>query len=160
MTNHGIWPPAAKYPFADRLYAHALDVLGHLGSFGPTVVLTDGDAVFQPHKVERAGIAAAVDRHVLVYGHKELELDDVERRYPSDRYVFVDDKPRILAAAKGHWGARVTTVLDGRLPALTPSRLRTSRWTSPSTISRAVHATSDASSGTSRSAPRGRARAA
>ena len=99
------------YPFADRLYARALDVLAHLRSLGPTVVLTDGDAVFQPHKVVRAGIATAVDDQVLVYVHKELSLDDVERRYPSGRYVVVDDKLRILSAAKEFWGARVTTVL-------------------------------------------------
>lgn len=99
------------YPFADRLYAGALEVLAHLRTLGPTVVLTDGDAVFQPHKVERAGIAHAVDRNVLVYVHKELSLDDVERRFPSERYVFVDDKLRILTAAKAFWGERVTTVL-------------------------------------------------
>jgi FMN phosphatase YigB (HAD superfamily) len=99
------------YPFADRLYPWALDVLAHLRSLGPTVVLTDGDAVFQPHKVERAGIAKAVDGRVLVYVHKELELDDVERRHPAARYVLVDDKLRILTAAKAHWGERVTTVL-------------------------------------------------
>jgi FMN phosphatase YigB (HAD superfamily) len=99
------------YPFADRLYAGALDVLARLRAHGPTVVLTDGDAVFQPNKIERAGIAAAVDGHVLVYVHKELELDDVERRYPSARYVLVDDKLRILSAAKEFWGERVTTVL-------------------------------------------------
>jgi len=99
------------YPFAERLYPRALEVLARLGSIGPTVVLTDGDAVFQPHKIERSGIGRAVDGHVLVYVHKELDLDDVERRYPATRYVLVDDKPRILAAAKGHWGERVTTVL-------------------------------------------------
>jgi FMN phosphatase YigB (HAD superfamily) len=99
------------YPFADRLYAGALDVLAHLRSLGPTIVLTDGDAVFQPNKVERAGIAAAVDGHVLVYVHKELELDDVERRHPARRYVLVDDKLRILSAAKEFWGERVTTIL-------------------------------------------------
>ena len=89
----------------------ALDVLAHLRSLGPTVVLTDGDAVFQPHKVAQAGIAKAVDGNVLVYVHKELSLDDVERRYPADRYVLVDDKLRILTAAKVFWGERVTTVL-------------------------------------------------
>jgi FMN phosphatase YigB (HAD superfamily) len=99
------------YPFADRLYVGALDVLAHLRALGPTVVLTDGDAVFQPNKVERSGIAKAVGGHVLVYVHKELELDDVERRYPAARYVLVDDKLRILSAAKGFWGERVTTVL-------------------------------------------------
>ena len=99
------------YPFTDRLYLGAIAVLARLRSLGPTVVLTDGDAVFQPHKVERAGIARAVDGHVLVYVHKEEELDDVERRYPGDRYVLVDDKLRILTAAKEFWGERVTTVL-------------------------------------------------
>jgi FMN phosphatase YigB (HAD superfamily) len=99
------------YPFAERLYPRALDVLAYLRTLGPTVVVTDGDAVFQPHKIERAGIARAVDGHVLVYVHKELSLDDVERRYPGERYVLVDDKLRILTAAKEHWGQRVTTVL-------------------------------------------------
>jgi len=99
------------YPFADRLYPKALEVLGHLRSLGTTVVVTDGEAVFQPRKVERAGIASAVADEVLVYVHKELELADVERRYPAERYVLVDDKLRILAAAKAYWGERVTTVL-------------------------------------------------
>ena len=100
-----------EYPFADRLYPRALDVLVHLRTLGETVVLTDGDAVFQPHKVARAGIADAVDGNVLVYVHKELSLDDVERRYPAEGYVLVDDKVRLLAAAKEHWASRVTTVL-------------------------------------------------
>jgi FMN phosphatase YigB (HAD superfamily) len=98
------------YPFADRLYDRAPDVLAHLRSLGPTVVLTDGDAVFQPHKVARAGIAKAVAGNVLVYVHKELSLDDVERRYPAEHYVLVDDKLRILTAVKRSWGGRVTTV--------------------------------------------------
>jgi FMN phosphatase YigB (HAD superfamily) len=100
-----------EYPFADRLYPRALDVLGRLRELGPTVVLTDGDAVFQPRKVERSGILDAVGGALVVYVHKELELDDVERRYPAGRYVLVDDKVRILSAAKEHWGDRVTTVL-------------------------------------------------
>jgi FMN phosphatase YigB (HAD superfamily) len=99
------------FPFAEHLYPRALDVLFHLGRFGPTVVLSDGDVVFQPRKVERSGIAAAVDGRVLIYIHKEKSLADVERRHPAERYVLVDDKPRILAAVKQHWGARVTTVL-------------------------------------------------
>jgi FMN phosphatase YigB (HAD superfamily) len=99
------------YPYADRLYAGALDVLAHLRTAGPTVVVTDGDAVFQPHKIERAGIRDVVDGDVLVYVHKEEELEDVEHRYPAERYVLVDDKLRILTAAKQHWGERVTTVL-------------------------------------------------
>jgi FMN phosphatase YigB (HAD superfamily) len=99
------------YPFAERLYHGALEVLAHLGAHGPTVALTDGDAVFQPWKVDRSGIRAAVYGRVLVYVHKEDELADVERRYPAERYVLVDDKPRILAAVKRVWGDRVTTVL-------------------------------------------------
>jgi FMN phosphatase YigB (HAD superfamily) len=100
-----------EYPFADRLYAGALEVLERLDSWGPTVVLTDGDAIFQPYKVARSGIREAVGGRVLVYVHKEDELADVERRYPAERYVLVDDKPRILAAVKAVWGDRVTTVL-------------------------------------------------
>jgi len=99
-----------EYPFADRLYPRALDVLARLRELGPTIVLTDGDAVFQPSKVARAGIGEAADA-LLVYVHKEDELEDVERRFPAGRYVLVDDKVRILAAAKLHWGERVTTVL-------------------------------------------------
>jgi FMN phosphatase YigB (HAD superfamily) len=98
------------YPFADRLYPAALEVLKRLRSFGPTVILSDGDVVFQPRKVERAGLSGAVDGRVLIYIHKEEALDDVERRYPAEHYVLVDDKLRILAAVKQFWGKRVTTV--------------------------------------------------
>jgi FMN phosphatase YigB (HAD superfamily) len=98
------------YPFADRLFPAALDVLQRLKSFGPTVILSDGDVVFQPRKVERAGLSDAVDGHVLIYIHKEEVLDDVERRYPAEHYVLVDDKLRILSAVKEIWGERVTTV--------------------------------------------------
>ena len=98
------------YPFADRLFPGALAVLKRLGSFGLTVILSDGDVVFQPRKVERAGLSAAVDRRVLIYIHKEEALDDVERRYPANHYVLVDDKQRILTAVKQAWGSRVTTV--------------------------------------------------
>jgi FMN phosphatase YigB (HAD superfamily) len=99
------------YPFADRLYPGALGVLERLRGWGQTVILSDGDVVFQPRKVERSGIFAAVDGHVLIYIHKEEELDDVERRYPAAHYVLIDDKPRILTAVKTVWGDRVTTVL-------------------------------------------------
>jgi FMN phosphatase YigB (HAD superfamily) len=88
----------------------ALEVLQRLRGLGPTVILSDGDVVFQPRKVARAGLSAAVDGHVLIYIHKEEALDDVERRYPADHYVLVDDKLRILAAVKQFWGERVTTV--------------------------------------------------
>ncbi len=99
-----------NYPFANRLYPNSLDVIEHLRAWGPTVILSDGDVVFQPRKVERSGLFDAVERNVLIYIHKEVELDDVERRYPAERYVLVDDKLRILAAVKKVWGARVTTV--------------------------------------------------
>ena len=98
------------YPFANRLYPGALDVLARFRAWGPTVILSDGDVVFQPRKVERSGISEAVDGHVLIYIHKEETLDDVERRYPAQHYVLVDDKPRILAAVKNAWGDRVTTI--------------------------------------------------
>jgi FMN phosphatase YigB (HAD superfamily) len=98
------------YPFADRLYPGALEVLNRLRSWGQTVILSDGDVVFQPRKVERSGIEAAVSGHVLIYIHKEEALADVERRYPATHYVVIDDKLRILSAVKKSWGERVTTV--------------------------------------------------
>jgi FMN phosphatase YigB (HAD superfamily) len=98
------------YPFASRLFPSALKVLERLKSWGPTVILSDGDVVFQPRKVDRAGLADAVDGRVLIYIHKEKSLDDIERRFPAEHYVLVDDKPRILAAVKRVWGDRVTTV--------------------------------------------------
>jgi FMN phosphatase YigB (HAD superfamily) len=99
-----------NYPFQERLYAGALDVVRHFDQWGTTVILTDGDVVFQPLKIERSGLAAAVGGRVLIYVHKEQELADVERRFPADRYVLVDDKVRILSAVKAAWGDRVTTV--------------------------------------------------
>jgi FMN phosphatase YigB (HAD superfamily) len=98
------------YPFATRLYPGALDVLARLRSQGLTVILSDGDVVFQPRKVERSGIARAVEGRVLIYIHKEQALGDVERRFPARHYVLVDDKRRILAAVKKAWGDRATTV--------------------------------------------------
>jgi len=98
------------YPFADRLFPGALEVLRRLRDVGPTVILSDGDVVFQPHKVVRAGLTAAVEGRVLIYIHKEAALDDVMCRYPADHYVLVDDKLRILDAVKQAWGARVTTI--------------------------------------------------
>lgn len=99
-----------NYPFAERLFPQALEVVAHLSAWGPTVILSDGDVVFQPLKIERSGLFDAVGRNLLIYIHKELELDDVERRYPAAHYVLVDDKPRILTAVKKHWGVRLTTV--------------------------------------------------
>jgi FMN phosphatase YigB (HAD superfamily) len=99
-----------NYPFANRLYPGSLDVIGRLKTWGTVAILTDGDVVFQPLKVERSGLYQQVDGNVLIYIHKERELDDVAARYPADQYVLVDDKLRVLAAVKGAWGKRVTTV--------------------------------------------------
>jgi len=98
------------YPFADRLYPGALAALAHLARIGPTVILSDGDVVFQPRKIERSGLWNAVEGRVLVYIHKEEMLDDVVQRYPAKRYVMVDDKLYILAAMKAIWKERLTTV--------------------------------------------------
>jgi FMN phosphatase YigB (HAD superfamily) len=98
------------YPFAERLYPGALDAVKHVRQWGQTVILSDGDAVFQPRKVQRSGLWKAVEDRVLIYIHKERELDDVERLYPAKHYVLIDDKLRILAAVKKIWGERVTTV--------------------------------------------------
>jgi hypothetical protein len=98
------------YPFADRLFTGSLDVIKRLRAWGPTVILSDGDVVFQPRKVERSGLFKAVDGRVLIYIHKERELGDVEKHYPARHYVLVDDKLRILTAVKNVWGARLTTV--------------------------------------------------
>jgi FMN phosphatase YigB (HAD superfamily) len=99
-----------EYPFADRLFPNSLDVVAYVKKWGPAVILSDGDVVFQPRKVERSGILKAVDGNVLIYVHKEKELDDVEKRFPASHYVLVDDKLRILAAVKQIWKDRVTTV--------------------------------------------------
>jgi FMN phosphatase YigB (HAD superfamily) len=99
-----------NYPFANRLFPNSLDAIDHAKRFGQVVILTDGDAVFQLRKIERSGLMEAVERNLLIYIHKEKELDDVERRYPADHYVMVDDKLRILDAMKRFWGSRVTTV--------------------------------------------------
>jgi len=98
------------YHFADRLYPGALDAITRLSVWGPTVILSDGDVVFQPRKVQRSGLFDAVAGRALIYIHKEEELDDVEQRFPARHYVLVDDKLRILTAVKQLWGERVTTV--------------------------------------------------
>lgn len=99
-----------NYPFANRLFPGSLDAIEHVARFGETVILSDGDVVFQPRKIERSGLWDAVEGRVLVYVHKEQELEDVERRYPAKHYVLIDDKIRILTAVKKAWGPRLTTV--------------------------------------------------
>jgi len=100
----------ADYPFADRLYARALEAVARTKAWGPVVILSDGDAAFQPRKVERSGLWHAFEDNVLIFVHKEQSLDCVERLYPARHYVLVDDKLRILQAVKQSWGDRVTTV--------------------------------------------------
>lgn len=99
-----------NYPFANRLFPESLDAVEHARRFGQAVILSDGDVVFQPRKVDRSGLYDAFEGHVLIYVHKELELDDVEAKYPAQHYVMIDDKVRLLAAIKQHWGTRVTTI--------------------------------------------------
>ena len=99
-----------NYPFANRLYPESLDAVEHAKRLGRAAILSDGDVVFQPRKVDRSGLYAMFEGHVLIYVHKEAELADVEVKYPADRYVMVDDKVRLLAAIKEYWGERVTTV--------------------------------------------------
>jgi FMN phosphatase YigB (HAD superfamily) len=122
-----------NYPFANRLYPNSLDVIDHLKQWGKTVILSDGDVVFQPRKVDSSGLFEAVEGNVLIYVHKELELPDVEKRFPAEHYVLVDDKLRILAAVKESWQERVTTVfvrqghyaLDEKIIAKYPAADRT-----------------------------------
>ena len=99
-----------EYPFANRLFPNSLDVIEYVRRFGQVALLTDGDVVFQPRKVERSGLHEAVQGQVLIYVHKEKELADVQTHYPADHYVVVDDKLRLLTAIKKSWRRRVTTV--------------------------------------------------
>jgi len=99
-----------NYPFANRLYPNSLDVIEHVKPWGTPAILSDGDVVFQPRKVDCSGLYDAVEGNVMIYVHKEQELADVEQRYPAEHYVLVDDKLRILTAVKQIWGDRVTTV--------------------------------------------------
>lgn len=107
------------YPFTERLYPGAADAVRHVARWGTTAIVSDGDAVFQPRKVYAAGLSALFERRVLIYIHKEQELSYVERLFPADHYVMIDDKLRLLAAIKQYWGARVTTVF--RVRAIMPT---------------------------------------
>jgi FMN phosphatase YigB (HAD superfamily) len=99
-----------NYPFAERLYPGALEAVAHLAQFGPCVVLSDGDVVLQPRKIEASGIAAAVRGQVLIYVHKERMLEDVARRHPAEHYVMIEDKLRVLDGMQRSWRDRLTTV--------------------------------------------------
>jgi FMN phosphatase YigB (HAD superfamily) len=118
-----------NYPFVNHLYPNSLEVIEHVKKWGRVVILSDGDAVFQPHKIDRSGLDGAVQGNVLIYVHKERELDDVVKRFPADHFVMVDDKLSILTAIKKIWGPRVTTIfvrqgcfaLDPKILAAYPS---------------------------------------
>lgn len=99
-----------NYPFATRLFPDSLDVVERCQQFATAAIVSDGDVVFQPLKIERSGLMETFRDNVLIYIHKERELDDVAQHYPADHYVFIDDKVRILTAVKEAWGSRVTTV--------------------------------------------------
>ncbi|HYT75153.1 MAG TPA: HAD family hydrolase [Vicinamibacterales bacterium] len=114
-----------NYPFANRLFPESLDVVDLARTWGPAVILSDGDVVFQPRKIERSGLLESVESNILIYVHKEQELEDVEFRYPAKRYVMVDDKLWLLQAIKRHWGARVTTVWPRQGHYVTDARVST-----------------------------------
>jgi FMN phosphatase YigB (HAD superfamily) len=124
-----------NYPFANRLFPESLDVVDLARTWGTTVIVSDGDVVFQPRKIERSGLYESVERNVLIYIHKERELDDIEQRYPAEHYIAVDDKLWLLDAMKQYWGARVTTVwprqghyvTDARVATLPPADVSISR---------------------------------
>src|SRR5215467_5111462 len=98
------------YRFHERLFPNALEIVQGVKQYALPVILSDGDVVFQPHKIRQAGLYNAFDEAVLIYVHKEFELGDVAQRYPAKHYILVDDKLRILAAIKEVWGKHVTTV--------------------------------------------------
>ena len=98
------------YPFAERLYPRALEVVAHLVTIGLPVILSDGDIVFQPRKIQRSGLWDAVSGRVLVEVHKEQALDRMRRLYPARHYAMIDDKPQVLARMKMAMGAELTTV--------------------------------------------------
>jgi FMN phosphatase YigB (HAD superfamily) len=99
-----------EYPFTARLFPRALEAVAHLNTLGRPVVLSDGDIVFQPRKIQRSGIWDAVGGRVMIYLHKERVLDHMQQRYPARHYVMVDDKPNLLAAMKSTLKSKLTTV--------------------------------------------------
>lgn len=115
-----------EYPFADRLYPHALETVAHLRTLGSTVILSDGDVVFQPRKIQRSGLWDALRGEVLIYVHKQQMLVAMQQRYPAAHYVMVDDKPQILADMKQRLGQRLTTVFveQGHYAAQAPEDVR------------------------------------
>jgi FMN phosphatase YigB (HAD superfamily) len=115
-----------EYPFADRLYPHALETIAHLRTLGSAAILSDGDVVFQPRKIQRAGLWDALRGEVLIYMHKQRMLVAMQQRYPAAHYVMVDDKPQVLADMKQRLGPRLTTVFveQGHYAAQAPAQVR------------------------------------
>ncbi|MEO9216648.1 MAG: HAD family hydrolase [Rhodanobacter sp.] len=115
-----------EYPFAERLYPHALDTVAHLRTLGPTAILSDGDVVFQPRKIQHAGLWDALHGEVLIYIHKQQMLVAMQQRYPAAHYVMIDDKPQILADMKQRLGRKLTTVFvrQGHYAAAAPAELQ------------------------------------
>jgi FMN phosphatase YigB (HAD superfamily) len=99
-----------EYPFTSRLFPGALEAVAHLRTLGKPVVLSDGDIIFQPRKIQRSGICSSVEGRVLIYLHKEKVIDHVQQRYPAAHYVMVDDKTKLLAAMKSTLGSKLSTV--------------------------------------------------
>lgn len=98
------------YPFAERLYPQALAAIAHLATMGTPVLVSDGDMVLQPRKIQRTGLWNAVEGRVMICLHKDLQIDRILQRFPAAHYVMVDDKPLLLAAFKRQLGKRLTTV--------------------------------------------------
>jgi len=115
-----------EYPFAERLYPNALDTVAHLRTLGSAVILSDGDMVFQPRKIQHAGLWDALGGEVLIYVHKQQMLVAMQQRYPAAHYVMIDDKPQILAEMKQRLGRRLTTVFveQGHYAAQAPAEVR------------------------------------
>jgi FMN phosphatase YigB (HAD superfamily) len=99
-----------EYPFTERLYPHALEAIAHLHTLGLPVILSDGDVVFQPRKIQHAGLWDVLRGNVLIYTHKQAMLAEMQQRYPAAHYVMIDDKPKILVDMKQRLGNRLTTV--------------------------------------------------
>ena len=106
-----VWDVVWNYPFPDRLYPGTLAAIAHMRHLGCAVgIVSDGDSVYQPHKIQESGLAAAVDGHVKIFQHKQDHIDELLNWLPGDHYLFVDDKASILAAMERLLGARLTTI--------------------------------------------------
>lgn len=99
-----------NFPFQQFLFAHVLETLQYLNSIGMPVIVSDGDKNYQAEKIYNSGIAQAVDGRVLLFIHKQEQLDEIEQVYPADHWAIIDDKPQILGDVKRLKGGSITTV--------------------------------------------------